>query len=223
MIAGKVGKSNVLGQVGAFPIPEVLQGINAFTRGARSVNPNVQVRVIRVNSRYEPGKEREAAMTPDLAGHGHRHPPYRLDRHSACGRRTRRACLRPSLRHVEVWPRVHLTATTLHWGEFRTRTMQSVLDGSWEPASVWGGFKEGMIRLAPLNPAVPADVKATVAALKTKLKAKLKAGSFHPCLGPVIDQSGKEHLSADAVMDDIALGKLSYFVQGVTSKLPNTK
>jgi simple sugar transport system substrate-binding protein len=61
VIAGQMSKSNVLGYVAAFPIPEVLQGINAFTRGARSVNPKIDVRVVWVNSWYDPGKEREAA------------------------------------------------------------------------------------------------------------------------------------------------------------------
>ena len=63
VIAGKMTKSNILGYVAAFPIPEVLQGINAFARGARSVNPKAEVRVIWVNSWYDPGKEREAALT----------------------------------------------------------------------------------------------------------------------------------------------------------------
>ncbi len=62
VIAGKMTKSNILGYVAAFPIPEVLQGINAFTLGARSVNPKAEVRVIWVNSWYDPGKEREAAQ-----------------------------------------------------------------------------------------------------------------------------------------------------------------
>src|SRR3546814_3111906 len=61
-------KSNVAGYVGAFPIPEVLQGINAFTRGMRSVNPAAQVRVIWVNSWFDPGKERDAALA--LIGQG---------------------------------------------------------------------------------------------------------------------------------------------------------
>src|SRR3546814_11193702 len=61
-------KSNVAGYVGAFPIPEVLQGINAFTRGMRSVNPDAEVRVIWVNSWFDPGKERDAALA--LRGQG---------------------------------------------------------------------------------------------------------------------------------------------------------
>ena len=78
---------------------------------------------------------------------------------------------------------------------------------------------EGMISLAPLNAAVPADVKGMV----TSLESKLKAGSFHPFTGPIVDQSGKERLAKGAVMDDVALGKMDYFVDGVASRLPNAK
>ncbi|MGH6623107.1 MAG: BMP family ABC transporter substrate-binding protein, partial [Burkholderiaceae bacterium] len=68
MIAGGMSKTNTLGYVGAFPIPEVLQGINAFALGARAVNPKAQVRVVWVNTWYDPGKERDAANS--LIGQG---------------------------------------------------------------------------------------------------------------------------------------------------------
>ena len=63
VIAGEMTQSNVLGYVAAFPIPEVLQGINAFIQGARSVNPDAELRVIWVNSWFDPGKERQASLT----------------------------------------------------------------------------------------------------------------------------------------------------------------
>ncbi|MEQ8698225.1 MAG: BMP family ABC transporter substrate-binding protein, partial [Bauldia litoralis] len=68
IVAGKMTKSNVAGYVAAFPIPEVVRGINAFVRGMRSVNPKATVRVIWVSSWYDPGKEREAAEA--LIGQG---------------------------------------------------------------------------------------------------------------------------------------------------------
>jgi simple sugar transport system substrate-binding protein len=80
-------------------------------------------------------------------------------------------------------------------------------------------MKDGMIKLAPLNPAIPEDVQAMV----RDLEAKITAGSFHPFTGPVLDQAGTERLAAGAVMDDATLGKMDYFVQGVSSRLPNAK
>jgi len=62
IVAGKMTKTNLIGYVGAFPIPEVVRGMNAFTLGVRSVNPKAQVRVVWTNTWYDPVKEREAAV-----------------------------------------------------------------------------------------------------------------------------------------------------------------
>jgi simple sugar transport system substrate-binding protein len=216
VIAGKMTKSNILGYVAAFPIPEVLQGINAFARGARSVNPKAEVRVIWVNSWYDPGKEREAALTlisqgADIVTHhtdstavvqaAEEKGKYAFGYHSDMSK---------------YGPKAQLTATTHQWGDFYTKQVQEVIAGTWKPTSTWGGYKEGMIKLAPLNPAVPADVKAMV----TKLEGELKAGTFHPFAGPVKDQDGKERVAAGKVMSDDELGKMDYYVEGVAGKLP---
>lgn len=219
VIAGKMTQSNVLGYVGAFPIPEVLQGINAFTMGARSVNPNVEVRVIWVNSWYDPGKEREAAMTlisqgADMVTH---HTDSTATVQAAEERGVHAFGYHSDM--AKYGPRAQLTATTHHWGEFYTRTVDAVLAGTWKPDSVWGGIKDGMIKLAPLNPAIPEDLQAEVRALEDRIRA----GSFHPFTGPVVDQAGNERLAAGAVMDDATLGRMDYFVQGVSSRLPNQR
>ena len=219
VIAGKMTKSNVLGYVGAFPIPEVLQGINAFTLGARSVNPNVEVRVIWANSWYDPGKEREAAMT--LISQGADMLTHHTDSTATVQAAEEKGVYAFGY-HSDMSkyaPKSQLTATTHHCGEFYTRTVNAVLDGTWKPEGVWGGMKDGMIKLAPLNPAIPADVQAMV----RDLEAKITAGSLHPFTGPVVDQAGTERLAAGAVMDDATLGKMDYFVQGVSSRLPNAK
>ena len=216
VIAGKMTKSNILGYVGAFPIPEVLQGINAFILGARSVNPKAEVRVIWANSWYDPGKEREAAMTliaqgADIVTHhtdstatvqaAEEKGVYAFGYHSDMSKYGKKA---------------HLTATTHQWGEFYTKTMNEVLAGTWKPNNLWGGFKDGMIKLAPMNPVIPKDVQATVA----DLEGKMKAGSFHPFTGPIVDQDGKEVLAKGKTLTDDELNKMGYYVQGVASKLP---
>jgi simple sugar transport system substrate-binding protein len=94
--------------------------------------------------------------------------------------------------------------------------MNEIIAGNWKPSSVWGGHKEGMIKLAPINPAVPANVRSSIA----KLEADLTAGSFHPFTGPVVDQDGKERVAAGKVMSDEELGKMDYYVEGVASRLP---
>jgi len=217
VIAGHMTKSNVMGYVAAFPIPEVLQGINAFTMGARSVNPDVEVRVIWANSWYDPGREREAAMT--LISQGADIVTQHTDSTAVVQAAEERGVYAFGY-HSDMskyGPKAHLTATTHHWGEFYTQTVKDVLAGTWAPQNVWGGYKDGMIKLAPLNDAIPAEVQAQVA----ELEAQLTAGTFHPFTGPVVDQTGAERLATGAVMDDAALGTMDYFVQGVASRMPS--
>ncbi len=216
IIAGKMTKSNVAGYVGAYPIPEVLQGINAFTRGMRSVNPKAEVRVIWVNSWYDPGREREAAMTLISQGadiitqHTDSTAPvqaaeekgvYALGYHSDMSK---------------YGPKAHLTATTHQWGAFYTKIAQAMLAGKWQPSNVWGGIKDGMIKLAPLNPAVPKDVRDLVA----KAEADIAAGKLHPFGGPVKDQQGKERAAAGKSLTDEQLGVMDYYVEGIVGQLP---
>ena len=218
MVAGRTTKSNVLGYVAAFPIPEVLQGINSFTRGARSVNPKIDVRVIWVNSWYDPGKEREAALTliaqkADVLTH-HTDSTAVVQAAEeksvfACGYHSDMS---------KYGPKAHLTATTHHWGAYYTKIAQEVIAGTWKAGTIWGGMKDGFIKMAPLNASIPAAVKDQV----TKVEADIRAGKFHPFSGSVMDQDGKERLGAGKTMSDDDLGKMNYYVQGVTSKLPKS-
>ena len=217
VIAGHMTQSNTLGYVAAFPIPEVLQGINAFTMGARSVNPEVEVRVIWVNSWYDPGREREAATT--LISQGADVVTHHTDSTAVVQAAEERNVYAFGY-HSDMskyGPTAHLTATTHHWGDFYIRTVRDVIDGTWTPENLWGGYQQGMIQLAPLNDAIPEEVQARVA----ELEAGLTDGSFHPFTGPVVDQDGNERLAEGEVMADDVLGTMDYFVQGVVSRLPS--
>jgi simple sugar transport system substrate-binding protein len=218
LIAGRMTKSNVLGYVAAFPIPEVLQGINAFTRGARSVNPKAELRVVWVNSWYDPGKEREAANTllsqqADVITH---HTDSTAVVQAAEARGAMAFGYHSDM--SKFGAKAHLTASTHVWGKYYTDTVQSVLAGKWKSGSVWGGIKDGFIRLAPLNASVPAAVKDEVA----KAEAGIKAGTFHPFAGPVKDQSGKVVAPSGRNLSDEELGKMNYYVEGVASPLPKS-
>ena len=216
VIAGKMTKSNIIGYVAAFPIPEVLQGINAYTLGARSVNPKAEVRVIWTNSWYDPGKEREAANTLISQGAdvvtNHTDSPAVVQAAEEKGKYA-------SGYHSDMskyGPKAQLSSTMHVWGDFYTKNTNDVLAGTWKTTNVWGGMKDGMIKLAPLGAAVPADVKTLVA----KLEGEIKAGTLHPFAGPVLNQDGKTVVPAGKNMTDEELGKMDYFVQGVASKLP---
>jgi len=216
VLAGRMTRTNTLGYVGAFPIPEVLQGINAFTLGARSVNPKAQVRVIWVNSWYDPGKERDAASA--LIGQGADIVTHHTDSSAAVAAAEEKGKMAIAY-HSDMsrfGPKAQLAAVTHHWGEYYTKVAQSVLDGSWKPGNLWGGMKDGMIKLEAFNESVPKEVVEQV----TARAAAIKAGEFHPFTGPIASNDGREVAAKGVVLTDEQLGKMDFYVQGVVGKVP---
>ncbi|RVU82884.1 BMP family ABC transporter substrate-binding protein [Leucothrix sargassi] len=216
MIAGSMTKTNKLAYVAAFPIPEVLQGINAYTRGAQSVNPDVETNVIWTNSWFDPGREREA--TDALIDQGADVVTHHTDSTAPTVAAEEKGVYSVAY-HSDMskyGEKAHLTAVTHHWDSYYESVIQSVLDGKWEPGSVWGGIKDGMIDLAPMNEAIPEDVVAKVEAAK----AAIVAGTLHPFAGPVVDQDGKEIVAEGTNMSDVDMSKMGFYVKGVNGKLP---
>lgn len=214
--AGKVTKSNVIGYVAAFPIPEVVRGINAFTRGLRSVNPKAEVRVIWVSSWYDPGKEREAAET--LISQGADVVTQHTDSTAVVQAAEDRGVFAVGY-HSDMskyGPKAHLTAATHVWHKYYVAQVKAALDGSWKAGDTWGGLADGMIELAPFGPSVPDDVKALV---KEK-QAAITAGTLHPFAGPVKDNEGKERIKAGETMSDKDMLGFNWYVEGVQGKLP---
>ena len=215
VIAGEVTKSNVLGYVAAFPIPEVLQGINAFIQGARSVNPKAELRVIWVNSWFDPGKERQASMT--LMSQGADVITHHTDSTAVVQAAEERGKYAFGY-HSDMskyGSTAHLTAATHHWGNYYTKVVKAAIAGNWKPENVWGGYKEGMIKLAPLNPSLPAELRNRIASMEKQLTA----GTLHPFAGPVVDQDGNMRAVAGETMSDGDLSGMDYYVEGVVSKL----
>ena len=117
-------------------------------------------------------------------------------------------------------PKAQLTAVDAPLGRRTTRRSRSrAVDGKWKPDNVWGGIKDGMIKLAPFNKAVPKDVQDLV----KKAEADIAAGKLHPFTGPIKDNDGKERLAAGKTIDDATLTKMDYYVEGVQGKLPASK
>ena len=153
--AGRMTKTNVAGYVAGFPIPEVLQGINAFTLGMRSVNPQATVKVVWLNAWFDPPREREAAMTlfnqdVDVVAF---HTGSTAVMAAAQERGKMAVAYHSDMR--KVGPDAQIIAVTHQWGDYYTRRVKAVLDGSWKSGSVWGGVKEGMIRVGDFGPKVP--------------------------------------------------------------------
>ena len=219
IVAGKMTKTNTAGYVAAFPIPEVVMGINAFTRGMRSVNPKAELKVIWVNSWFDPGREREAADT--LISQGADVVTHHTDSTAAVQAAEAKKVYAIGY-HSDMskyGPNAQLTAVTHNWGQYYTRVAQSAVDGKWKPDNVWGGIKDGFIKMAPFNKSVPQDVQDAV----KKAEAEIAAGKLHPFTGPIKDNAGKERLAAGKAMTDDVLSKMDYYVDGVQGKLPASK
>lgn len=214
VLAAKMSKSHVAGYVAAFPIPEVLQGVNAFTRGMRSVDPKAEVKVVWVNSWFDPGKERDAAIT--LIGQGADVITHHTDSTAVvqAAEEKGKYAIAYHSDMKKYGPKAQLAAVTHHWGAYYTKQAQAVIDGTWKTSSTWGGIKDGMVKLEGINNSVPAEVKQFVAAREKELVA----GTLNPFTGPIKDNDGKVRLDK-GVLDDAALSKMDYFVEGVAGKV----
>jgi len=221
VVAGKMTKTHVAGYVAAFPIPEVMMGIDAFALGMRSVDPQAKVRVIWVNSWFDPGKEREACLT--LLSNGADVVTHHTDSTAVV-----QAVEEQHKAGKTVWsfsyhsdmskygPTSQLSGTTHIWGDFYTKTIKEIIAGKHPQVNIWGGFKEGMIKLAPMNKAVPADVQKMVMGLEKEIQT----GKFHPFQGPVVAQDGTVKVAKGQVMSDKDIDAINYYVQGVDSPAP---
>ncbi|HLI13973.1 MAG TPA: BMP family ABC transporter substrate-binding protein [Alphaproteobacteria bacterium] len=216
MVAGKMTKTNTLGYVAAFPIPEVVQGIDAFTLGARAVNPKAEVKVIWTSAWYDPGKEREATDT--LIAQGADIVTHHTDS-TAVVQEAEAKHIYAIAYHSDMskyGPHAQLTAAVHHWGQYYIREVKAVLAGTWKSGDVWGGIKDGMVDIAPLNPVVPKDV----AALVETRKGDIAAGRFQPFQGPIDDNHGKLRVPAGKALTDKEILSLNWYVAGVQGELP---
>jgi basic membrane protein A and related proteins len=214
VIAGKLTKTNTAGYVGSIPVPEVVQGMNAFLLGMRSVNPKATLKFILINSWYDPGKEGDAAKA--LIDQGcdiitqHTDSPSPLQVSDSRGIKA----FGEATDMAKFAPNAQLSASINEWGPYYVKRIQDALDGTWKSTDVWGGFDSGMLRMSPFAN-MPDDVKA----LAEQTVADITSGKQKIFVGPLTDQSGKVQVAAGQVMDDGALSSLQWLVEGVQGKL----
>ena len=216
IVAGKMTEKNVIGYVAAFPIPEVIRGINAFTLGVRSVNPDAEVRVVWTQTWFDPGIERDAADSLLDVGADvltmHQDAPATLQ--AAEARDAYVIGYNSDMR--DFAPNAFLTAPVWNWGPLYSQIATEVSNGTWQSQSIWWGMEHELVQLAPISDRVPAAVRELVA----MKEAAIKAGKLHPFAGPVVDQNGKVQVPADSVPTDEELLSMNYFVQGVRGTIP---
>jgi simple sugar transport system substrate-binding protein len=217
LIAGRASRANQLGYVAAFPIPEVLQGINAFALGARAVNPKAEVRVVWTSAWFDPPRERDAAFA--LVNQGADVLTHHTDS-SAVPQAAEARGVRVVGYHSDMSraaPKAHLVSVTHHWDRYYQSRAQAVLEGRWSSGSVWGGLKDGMVRIGPLAGDLPRDLPD----LARSREAEIVAGRLHPFTGPLRDNEGRVR-HAQGAMPDAALQAIDWFVEGVVGKVPRS-
>ena len=217
-IAGRMTKSNKIGYIGSFPIPEVIQGINAFALGMRSVNPQAQVKVVWINTWFDPPREREAAMT--LFDQGVDVMAFHTASTAIMAAAQERGKLAVAY-HSDmrsVGPDAQIVAATHQWGAYYTQRAKAVLNGSWKTGNVWGGVREGMIRMEGFGSKVPAAVQQEVLARQKDMAAgKLKP--FAAGKQPVRDNQGAVRIAAGQALSDEQILPMNWLVEGVQGQL----
>ena len=214
--AGMLTENNKIGYVGAFPIPEVIYTINAFTLGAQSVNPDVEVQVVWSNTWFDPATERQAAITLldqgiDLLAN-YQDSPAGIQAAQERG----------------VWgmgndsdmnryaPETYVTNPTLNWGPYYVEVVQSIIDDTWETHQYYGGLKEQMVDLAPFGKNVPQEIQDAVNAKKQEILE----GAFDVFHGPIYDQAGELRVKEGEKLEDPDILSMNWFVKGISGTIP---
>ena len=224
VVAGLMTKSNKIGYIASFPIPEVIQGINAFGLGLRSVNKNAEVSVIWVNTWYDPVKEADAAKVHIAEGADilaqHTDSPAMLQTAEKAGVYG----FGQSSDMKAFAPKAQLFSSVNNWGPYYISQVQAVMDGSWTTGegpdhwagNTWAGIADDFLVLTQFEN-MPADV-ATAA---QKAADDIKSGANKIFTGPIRDNTGAEKVPAGKTLNDGELfTTLDYYVEGVVGKIP---
>ncbi|MCW5314054.1 BMP family ABC transporter substrate-binding protein [Nostoc sp. KVJ3] len=219
MIAGKMTKSNVVGFIGTYPIPEVIRGINAFTQGVQITNPQAKVKVLWVQSWYNPAKEREAAQA--LANLGADVLTQHTDSSAVVQLAEEKGiyAFGYNTDMSKFGQKAHLTSAINKWGKFYTDKALAVMSNTWKSQNVWDGIGEGMVDISPMNPAIPADVEELVNAKRDEFIQ----GTAHPFDGPVKDQKGVVRVPKGKVLDNRGQLAMDWYVEGIEGSIPKRK
>src|ERR1700753_2455332 len=215
LIAGKLSKAGVLGYIASFPIPEVIMGINATMLGAQTIKPNIKVKIIWVNTWFDPGKEADAAKA--LLDQGadvimqHTDSPAAMQIASERGK----LAFGQDSEMIKFGPKAQLTSIIDNWAPYYISRVKAQLDGTWKQEDTWDGLKEKGVGVAPYTN-TPDDVKK----MAEEAQAKIASGSLYPFKCPLMDQDGKTvECKGDHLEDGQVLG-MNFYVKGVDDKIP---
>ena len=216
-IAGKMTKTNKIGYIASFPIPEVIRGINSAYIHAKRVNPDVEFNIIWAYTWFDPPKEADAAKALIEQGadvilqHTDSTAPQ-----AAAEKAGNVITFGQASVMAEYAPLPRVSSIIDDWGPYYIARTQAVLDGTWESVDTWDGIREGMVGIGEISDAVPADVKAEALAMIDAIAA----GDYHPFTGPINKQDGSPWLADGEVSEDGPLLGMNFYVEGLTGDVP---
>jgi len=216
LIAGKMTKTNTIGYIASFPIPEVVMGINSAYLAAKSVNPDIKFKVVWVSTWFDPGKETDAAKA--LIDQGCDVLMQHTDSPAAMKFAEEKGiyAFGQASDMAQFGPNAQLTPIVDNWSPYYIKRVKALLDGSWRTSDSWDGIKEGTVVLAPWSKKLPADVVK----LAEAAREGIAAGIIHPFTGPINKQDGSPWLKAGEKATDKDLSSMNFYVQGLEGSLP---
>ncbi len=216
-IAGRMTKSNKIGYIASFPIPEVIRGINSAYIHARKVNPDIEFSVVWVYTWFDPAKEADAAKALIEQGadvilqHTDSTAPQ-----AAAEKAGNVYTFGQASDMAQYAPKPRLSSIIDNWAPYYIERTKAVMDGTWTSVDTWDGIGKGMVGIGEISSAVPADVKAEAEAVRDAIAN----GSYHPFTGPLNKQDGSVWLKEGETADDGTLAGMGFYVEGLTGDIP---
>jgi len=214
-LAAKTSKTGTVGYIASFPIPEVISGINSLMLGAQSVNPDMKIKIVWVNSWFDPAKEADAAKA--LIDQGadvisqHTDSPAAMQAAEARGVKA----FGQASDMIAFGPQAQLTSIVDNWAPYYVKRVKAALDGTWTSTDTWAGMKEGEVVMAPYTN-MPDDVKK----MAEETQAAITSGALHPFKGPIYNQKGELVVKEGEALPDKGILSMNWYVKGIDDKVP---
>ena len=215
-IAGNMTKSNTIGYIASFPIPEVVRGINSAYLAAKKVNPDVKMKIVWVYTWFDPAKEADAANA--LIEQGADIIMQHTDSPAAMTIAEEKGIFAfgQASDMKQFGPNARLSSIIDDWAPYYVERVKAVMDGNWESKDTWGGMDSGMVEIGSFSNRIPADVKASAKAIQEAITA----GKMHSFTGPINKQDGSPWLAEGETADDGTLLGMNFYVEGIEGSVP---
>ncbi|MEM9606180.1 MAG: BMP family ABC transporter substrate-binding protein [Actinomycetota bacterium] len=217
IVAGSLSESGIIGYPVGFPFNEVNRAVNAFTLGAQTVNPDIEVQVVYLNTWFDPAVEQQAAEAlvnagADVLAHEVGAQVYATVAAANDGY---------VIGYTNDWsdfePEAWASSFLYDWGVYYVEQIEAVIDGTWEPEIAFGGLEAGYITAAPYGPAVTDDILALV----EEARQGIIDGTLDPFAGPIVDNEGNVVIAeGETIPFSDRINCCQWLVEGVSGSIP---